>query len=283
MQLTVPLILIALGGAIIVTQRDGWPALGGLAVQWIGLVWAAASLGLTPGERNATLAVEGVTALVCIVLIGVTLWSLAAPRRVSRIAPARASRSAKRSEHIVIIEEEPAPIPPQPVAPRRLLGTATGNVMDQVWLWAVVILGGVAGFGLAVAYPFGARGPDMLAFYWILLAGALALVIDGARSPVKLAVGLLALLNGITLIVYALALPAPGISATGLLALSRIGMAALLAYGLTLLKAEFPHFNIGTLFDSREGKSETEIALAVVDDGQHAVTPTGGKRPSADE
>src|SRR5205807_41488 len=66
---------------------------------------------------------------------------------------------------------------------------------DYLLPGAAVLLGGLAGVGFAGLFPLaGAQStatPDRdLVFYWAVLAGALVLILEGGRDPVKLAVGL---------------------------------------------------------------------------------------------
>src|SRR5919201_5657795 len=65
----VPIVLVALGGAGIVLLREPRVVFASLLVQWIGLVWATAVLGVAPPGIlgiNQGSAIELVTALTCV-------------------------------------------------------------------------------------------------------------------------------------------------------------------------------------------------------------------------
>ncbi|HYP38848.1 MAG TPA: hypothetical protein VEX13_00670 [Chloroflexia bacterium] len=232
MQLTIPLILIALGGAGLVAIRNTRMVMGALAVQWLGAVWVA--FLLSPSETALSVAaVEAVAAVVCLAMLGTTLLHL------QRLKVEQQAQSEAR---------------------------ALPSPYEVAWLAAIVLTGGVVGVSLAALYPLGAVEGSMVAVYWVFLSGVLALVVEGSRSPVKLAAGLLALLNGTLLLTLAASPTLPGPVMLGLMSLTRIAVAGIMAYGWMLLKVVFLDLNLNILFDSRSNLS-TETALVVQGSG----------------
>ncbi|MEO8287384.1 MAG: hypothetical protein ABI670_13245 [Chloroflexota bacterium] len=230
MQITLPIILIALGGILLITQRDRRLVLLALLVQWVGLAWQLQPLlAGTPG-----LPVEIVTALACSAILGITVWNIN-----------RAGTST--------------PTATQPSNTRQFA------IADQLWLWAIALVVGVAGYGLARIYPLGGSEQDLVAFYWIALPALLALVIDGSREPVRLGAGILSLANAALLLVYALAATSPGTLLLALSALLRIALAAASGYTWLFLRTTYHDLNLNTLFDMRDGKIAGETALALVE------------------
>ncbi|HEX9986995.1 MAG TPA: hypothetical protein VGE45_00750 [Chloroflexia bacterium] len=232
MQLIIPLILIALGGAGLVALRSARMTLGALAVQWLGVAWVAFLLSPTETALSVA-AVEVVTTVVCLAMLSTTLLNL---------------QKLKTEQH--------------PLAQQSQQARALPGPYELAWLAAIVLTGGVVGVGLATLYPLGALEGSMVAIYWVLLSGVLALVVEGSRSPVKLAAGLLTLLNGTLLFTLAAGPTLPGPVMLGLLALTRISIACILAYGWVLLKVVFLDLNLNVLFDTGSGLS-TQTALAV--------------------
>jgi len=226
MQLTPPIILIAIGGLALVTQRNSLLVLGGLLVQWAGLALLVAQM---QSDTSAAL-VEIVTALGCCAIFGLTIWNLSRPR--GKALPAMAS-------------------------PRR-------EITDQIWLWASALVAGVAGYGLAQLYPLGGSPQDLVPFYWLLLPAIVTLVIDGWRDPVKLGVGILSLFNAGLLLVYMFGVRAPGPVLYGLAAVARLAMAAIFGYAWLFIKVEYGGLDLNSLFDMRDGRIATETALAIV-------------------
>jgi hypothetical protein len=137
--------------------------------------------------------------------------------------------------------------------------------VDQAWLWGVGLVVGVAGFGLARLYNLGAREDGILAFYWIALSGMVTLVVHGTRDGVKLAAGLMSLLNAAVLALHLLGPTLPGPVTLGLLSVSRIAVCVVLAYTWMLLKVTFMSLDLGLtgLFDGRDGRWPTETAIVV--------------------
>jgi hypothetical protein len=226
MQLTPPIILIAIGGLALVTQRNSWLVLGGLLVQWAGLGLLMSQLS---GGTSGAL-VEIVTALGCCGIFGLTVRNL--------------SRPGGRAQ-------------PTSPAPRR-------EITDQLWLWASALVAGVAGYGLAQLYPLGGNPQDLVPFYWMLLPAMLALVIDGSRDPIKLGAGLLSLFNAALLLVYLFSAGSPGVALLALAATGRLAMAALFGYAWLFINAQYGGLDLNNLFDMRDGRIATETALAVV-------------------
>jgi len=250
METWIPLVLIALGGAAIVAGREGRTLVIAMVVQWLGLAWATYALGV--GEATLTEAtptpavVEASTALVCAVIFWLTLSAIdeLVPGAVDELDKVQIER-LKRAEAR---------------ARRRRRGQPTP--LDQLWPLVLVVAGGVGGYALARLYPIGESEAALLAFYWVTLSGVLALVIDGASEPVKLGVGLLALLNGAFLLVESL-IPGMAGSVT-ILAIGsacRIGLAAIVAYSWGVLRASYNDLDLGPLFSARDAGADAELAL----------------------
>ncbi len=245
MELVFSLILIGLGSAAIVVGRDGRVLVGGLGVQWLGVTWVTFGLG---GPLSTSVG-EGVTALVCVAIMWLTL------RDVDEMLPDHAA--TLDSTQVARLKRA------ELRARRRRL--AQMGAVDQLWPLVIVLAGGMAGFALSRLYPLGGDRGDLLAFYWVALSGLLALVIDGAREPMKLAVGLFALLNGAFLLVNTLGLNIASDPVTaGFMAVCRIGLAAILAYGWALLKATYNEVDLTPLFDSRSDAQLENTETAIV-------------------
>ena len=238
-----PLILVALGGALLVLARHNRLSLAALALQWLGLFWASASLAPESTRpiagMSTTAAVELLTAVVSIAILWLTLRGL----------------------HY---GERPSP----------------GQSSDYLLRSAAVIMAGVAGAGFAALFPLGLAPQLDLVLYWGALAGALALILEGSRSPVKLAAGLLALLNATALLSYILSDAAPGAGLLGLLSACRIALASLMAYFWLLLAFEYDDLSLDPLFTRRDAAPATTMALAVVGDGRR--TTDDGRRTMDD-
>lgn len=248
MPIWLALVLVGLGSASLLVLRERRLVLAGLGVQWAGLVATFMAVGAGPGG----VAVEAVTAVVCLAVLGLTLRGVR-DVRVSQMAgvPDAAKRVLQREE------EAAARMPGQ--FSREGLG-------EGAWLWAVALVVGVAGYGLARVYPLGASEGAILAFYWAVLSAAMALVVHGTRNGVVMAAGLLSLFNGVGLALELVGAAAPGPVALALVCAGRIGLCVLLAYVWMLLKVTFmsPGLDLGPLFDGRDGRWPTETALAVV-------------------
>ncbi len=259
MTITIGLALIATGSAALVVLRDGRLLIAALAVQWAGMAYVVAEW--LAGSAAGMLPVEVVTALVCLGVMGLTLRSVLRTRadQLPGLAPDQAA-ALRRQENP---DEERAGAG----AGRRALNRSTSRLADQLWLWLIVVAGGVAGFGLARLYPPGGAEQVEVAFYWLLLSGVLALVVDGARNPVKLAVGLLALLNGAVLLAASISPAPPGPVFMGLMAASRLGLAAALSYSWLVLRLVFVRPDMDTLFNARDGLFVTGTELATADGG----------------
>jgi hypothetical protein len=234
MQFTLPTVLIALGGLALITQRNGWLVLGGLLVQWVGFAWQISSL---PAGSSVAL-LEVVTAAACGAIMALSIRNT--PRASSATGAARIT-----------------------TGPRA--GARQAAFVDQLWLWAIALVAGLAGFGLARLYPLGGSEQDLIAFYWMLLPAVLALVIDGSRDPVKLGASLIALFNTSLSLVYPLSATSPSVSLLGLAALCRVVLAALSGYSWHLLKMSHRELDLNWLFDMRDGKVETVTALMIAD------------------
>jgi hypothetical protein len=121
---------------------------------------------------------------------------------------------------------------------------------DYLLPGAVILLGGAAGVGFASLFPLATPISDLV-FYWAVMAGVLALVMDGARSTIKLTAGLLMLLNATALLIYSMSITPPGTALLGLMAAARIGMVVVVTYGW-LLNARYKDLNLGPLFTIRD-------------------------------
>jgi hypothetical protein len=253
MQPTLPNILIALGSLALVTQRNRWVVLGALLVQWVGLALQIAPLA----AGVSGLPVEIVTALGCCGIFGLTFWNL---ERVG-------DKMNPQSSLIRAIRNPPSSF---------VLGIRNGQWADQLWLWATALVAGVAGFALAQLYPLGGNSQDLVAFYWMLLPAILALVIDGARDPVKLGVGLFSLFNSGMLLVYIFGAGSPGVILLGLAALGRLALAAIVGYSWLFFKNTYIDLNLNTLFDLRDGRVATEKGLMVVPEAQAPAVGSAG-------
>jgi hypothetical protein len=246
-----PVILVAIGGAALVALRDMRAVLGGLALQWLGLTWIAGqmpSAGTFLG-LGQTPAIEIGTALASVAILGVTMLNL----------------SSVRAERLPGLDEFQKATLRRAEERARRASRPRPSFADQLWVWTLVVTAGAAGYALAHVYSPGANELGLTAFYWMALSGVLALVLEGARNPLKLAVGLLALLNSAVLLVYVLGTPAPPQVVLGLMSAGRIAFAALLAYGMTLLKLAFLDLDLGPLFDMRGATRVSETALVVID------------------
>ncbi|HET9494367.1 MAG TPA: hypothetical protein VFR15_09065 [Chloroflexia bacterium] len=244
MQITYPTILIAIGGALLVTQRHRWLVVGALALQWLGLAWAMFDM---PAGRLGGLT-ELITLVVCLAVMAITLTGLdgrAGRRRRFRLSALLGGQSA----------------------------------LDAAWLWGITLVAGVAGYGLAGIYAFPGAESRMLDFYWIALPALLALLIDSPRDPVKLAAGLLSLANAAVLLLYVLSPDAPSTASLGLAALGRIALASVVAYTWTLLATYFGGLNLTTLYDARSGRVTTETALVVVEQPEPEPAPAEEGEP----
>lgn len=211
---TIPLILVALGGAGLVVLRDNRATLVALFAQWLGLGWAALELNRAAGGSG--LGREGsaelVTAGACAAIFVLTLRSIGETRSSDERQP----------------------------------------LTDYLLPAASALLAGVAGLGFANLFPLLGETRGDLVFYWAALSGTLALILDGSRSPVKLAAGLLALLNATALLVYALNPAATGTALLGMLASARIALAVLMAYGWALLRMVYGALSLDPLFGTRD-------------------------------
>ena len=243
MQLVLPLTLIALGGAGLVVIRNARMALGALTVQWLGVVWVAFVLSPAPTALSVA-AVEMVAAAVCLAMLGTTLFNL---------------QKLKSDRHPLAQQAQPE-------------ARALPGPYEAAWLAAIVLTGGVVGVGLAALYPLSAVEGSMVAIYWVFLSGVLALVVEGSRSPVKLAAGLLALLNGTMLLTLAAGPTLPGPVMLGLMSLARIALAGIMAYAWMLLKVVFLDLNLNVLFDTTGGSS-AETAIVVQGPGARDQRP----------
>ncbi|MDQ3927960.1 MAG: hypothetical protein M3328_02305 [Chloroflexota bacterium] len=251
MPVFLPLLLIALGSLMLLVLRDGRAVLLGLMAQWLGLMGTILALTPAGGSSLGVVAVEGVTLLVCLLVLFITLRGL----RNVRLSSMPGLSHARRR---LLLRAEAGEGDIQPRWSRE-------GLVDQAWLWGVGLVVGIAGFGLARLYNLGVREDGILAFYWIAISGLVTLVVHGTRDGVKLAAGLVSLLNAAVLALHLLGLAAPGPVALGLLSACRIALCVVLAYTWMLLKVTFmsADLDLGALFDGRDGRWATETALVV--------------------
>jgi hypothetical protein len=227
MEVIVPLVFIGLGSAALLILRAGPLVMGGLLLQWVGLLLVAFLMG--GGIAAGVLVAEAITAIACVAILTLTLTNVNYARR-----PRSASQGAGAAAGL---QAQQAGLP----------GSA-----EDLWPLVVAVAAAIAGLVLARLYPLGGSEGVMVAFYWTLLAGTLVLVLEGARDPVKLAAGLLALLNSVALLLNTL----PGVAsdpvALGLMSVGRIALAAILAYSWLLVFMLFSELNISLLFSARD-------------------------------
>lgn len=233
----IALALVGLGSAGFVAVRDQRAVLGAFVAQWLGLVCASVELDTTRTTNLFGLgrggAVELVTAIVCGLILWLTLRDLKDVRgKTEQPAPTRVKQQTVRiAPHVSRFTFQISHVTPP----------------DYLLPGAVVLLGGVAGVGFASLFPLATPTSD-LAFYWAAMSGVLTLVLDGARSIVKLATGLMVLLNVAGLLVYALSVSPPSTALLGLMAAARIGMVVIAAYSWLLSARISRDHNLRSLF-----------------------------------
>ena len=243
MQITLPLVIIALGSVALVAFRDGRLLVAALLVQWGGL--ALLLLDLLPDVRTAW--IEITVALVCSAVLAWTVWAL----HNSGIEHVAGAGEPHRASWLLRQE-------------RRGRYARQEGLADQALLWVTALAGGVAGFGLSRLYSLGGSDDAMLAFYWILLSAALSLVVHGARDLMKVGVGLLVFLNAMALLIETMALGTLSDMALGLLGVCRLLLVLLTSYLLIVLKIGFFDADLDDIFDARAGLTAEEMAIVAV-------------------
>lgn len=230
-----PAILIGIAGLLLITQRESRIALGAFFLQWVGIVWLIWTSTSGAGGAFSAL-VELVTAISACTVMALTLFRTCLP--TDKNYNSIRSRNARTQ------------------AP------------DWILMWGVALLAGVAGYGLARISPFGGTESELLGFFWIGLGAILMLTLEGARSAVKLLLGILSLFNAAFLLLFITgsAVPALGLLALG--AISRIGAGLIASYFWLKVGDRYDTLNLNALFDSREGiePQSNNTALAVVYD-----------------
>jgi hypothetical protein len=245
-----PIIVIAVASFFLLTQRSGRVALGAFFLQWVGigwLVWVSPSVG----AGGLVTLVELVAALSTCMVMALTVFRTGQPEDM--VYPVGGDVRARG---------------------RRGMGVArpgAGQGQDWILLWGVGALAGVAGYGLARVNPFEVRESDLLAFFWVALAAVLTLTLDGARSAVKLGLGLLSLLNSTFLLMYMAGNVVPPVGVLALGALARIGAGMLFSYIWLAAGARYDTLNLNALFDSRDGVTPGVTSLAIVADDEQAI------------
>jgi hypothetical protein len=224
METILPLIVIGLGSAALLILRIGQLVLGGLLLQWAGLIVVTLMMG---GVAPGVLAAEGIAALVCVGILSMTLTNL-------RYGSSPGTRLRVRQ------------------------GSSVPGSADDLWPLVVAVGAAIAGLVLARLYPLGGSEGLMVAFYWTVLAGMLVLVLEGARDPVKLAAGLLALLNAAALLLSTLPGAASDPIALGLMSVCRIALAAILAYAWVVVHTLYSELSFSPLFSARDSAPATD-------------------------
>ena len=248
MEITLPLVIIAVGSVALVALRDWRLLVAALVVQWGGL--GLLLLDLMPGGRAGWL--ELTTALVSGVVLGWTVLSLhnVNPRDVRGLDEAERDSWQYRRE-------------------RKAQNARQEGLADQALLWVTALAGGVAGFGLARLYSLGGPDDAMLAFYWIVLSGALSMVVHGARDLMKVGTGLVVVLNAVALLVETMTLGSLSDVTLGLFAACRLAVVVLISYLLVVLKVKFLDADLDDLFDTRAGSDAGEMAIVAAGDAYY--------------
>lgn len=271
MPVYIPLILVALGSLSLLVLRDPRAVLVGLGVQWFGLIISFMPADVVTGDAwFGAVGVEAITAVVCLVVLYITLRNLQA-FQLSRLP----GLSDDRRRALQRAESAARYAPP---------AFSREGFSDNAWLLAVALVAGITGYGLARLYPLGASEGGMLAFYWVILLAAMTLVVHGTRDAIKMTAALLALLNATALAIQLFSLTPPGGPALGLMAAGRIGLCVALAYCWVLLKIDLlsPNLDLAPLFDGRDGRWATDTALTVVAQPPVAEEPVAEAVPTLD-
>ncbi|HST04499.1 MAG TPA: hypothetical protein VLQ48_07155 [Chloroflexia bacterium] len=230
-----PTILIAIGSALLLTQRDERVGLVAFLAQWLGMAWIVWS-STAPGAGTYPASIEGVTAVITVAIMGLTIF---------RPRPATGKKD-KRT-----------------IPPAGPSSTAQRGIQDWLWLWGLALLVGVAGYGLAGLTNLDVPRNNLLGFYWLVLPSMLLIVLEGSRSAVKLGLALLSLCNAACLFLYLIAVATPGAGILGILALSRLALGVLVSYLWYVLAARYDTHELNVLFDRRDGIFPTSTALVV--------------------
>lgn len=244
-----PTILIAIGSALLLTQRDVRIGLGAFLVQWVGMAWIVWS-STAPGAGSYPASIEIVTAIITVAVMALTIF---------RPRPAPAAKKGRR------------PALPTARTPR--------SIQDWLWLWGLALLVGVAGYGLARLTNVDVPQNSLLGFYWIVLPSMLLIVLEGSRSAVKLGLALLSLSNAACLFLYLIAVGAQEAGILGIAALTRLVLGVLVSYLWYILAARYDTQELNVLFDRRGGIFPTSTALAIRQDD---TTPKVSKQSPED-
>jgi hypothetical protein len=240
----IPIVIIAVAGFLLLTQRDGRVALAAFFLQWVGIAWLV-WISPSPAAGSPVATVELVVAASTTVVMGLTVFRIPQPH--DRTYPPGATAAGRRARR------------------SRSPGTRVWQPQDWILLWGLGLLAGVAGYGLARVNPLDIDEGDLLAFFWVALPAVLVLTIDSARSAVKLGLGLLSLLNSAFLLLYIAGIDVPPVGVLALSALVRIGLAMLLSYVWLAVGSRYETLNLNALFDTREGISPASSSLAIVE------------------
>ncbi len=248
-----PTILIAIGSAILLTQRDMRIGLAAFLAQWLGIAWIVWT-STAPGAGIYPASVEIATAVITVIVMALTIF---------RRRPVPTAKKGKRTRPEVV--------------------RTPGVIQDWLWLWGLALLVGVAGYGLARITDVGVPENSLLAFYWVVLPSVLLIVLEGSRSAVKLGLALLSLSNAACLFLYLTAISAQEASVLGIAALSRLVLGVLISYLWYMLAARYDSQDLNTLFDRRAGimPANTNTGLAIRQDDQAAKGSKQGAKDKA--
>lgn len=229
------LVVVGLGSAGLVALRGEGLLISALGLQWLGLILAIPEV--RGGGSLLPAITEAIVALACLSILGLSSRQLMGGKPNTAGVPAEPEPA--QSTALQVVDSE------------RLPDMRESGVTEGALLWAVVLMVGIAGYGLSQLYPLGAGSDMALLLYWTLLSGVMAIVLDGTREMPKLAVGLIALTNSVALLVSVLGVALPELTAQVLFGVCRIGLAALLAYVWLLLYGAYGEHGLEMLFNSR--------------------------------
>jgi hypothetical protein len=251
----VPTIIIGIGSALLLTQRDTRVGLVAFLVQWLGIAWIVWT-STAPGAGIYPASVEIATAVVTVVVMALTIF-----RRRAVVTSKKGKRGKVEAVRV-------------PVA-----------VQDWLWLWGLAVLVGVAGYGLARVSNVGMPENSLLALYWVVLPAMLLIVLEGSRSAVKLGLALLSLANAACLFLYLTSVGTHEAGVIGIEAVGRLVMGVLISYLWYMLAERYGTQDLNTLFDRRGGimPANANTGLAVRQEEASARASKQGTKDKAAE